>query len=149
MKLEGDKNLPGKPADIFHRLLDPEMLARCIKGCENLEALESTSDGPRLYLARVRVGIGLVKGSFKANVSLSEIEAPSGYTIAVTARSVVGSATGTARVTLASHDERTHLKWHADTRVSGIIAAVGQRVLGAAAKRFTDTFFERLAAEVE
>lgn len=144
MKLGGTAQLNGTPGALFDRLLDPETLRRCIKGCETLEELPDQEDGVHGYAATVKVGIGAIKGRFKATVSLSEIVAPASYAMSIAAKSPVGYLSGTARIKLESGSDGTTLTWAADAKVSGVIAAVGQRLLGAAAQRFADDFFTRL-----
>lgn len=144
MKLEGNSHLNGTPDALFGRLLDPETLRRCIKGCESLEELPDQDEGTRGYAAAVKVGIGAIKGRFKATVSLSDIVAPTSYAMSIAARSPVGHLRGTAHIRLAPDDEGTALTWKADAQVSGVIAAVGQRLLGVAAQKFADDFFNRL-----
>ena len=144
MKLEGTAQLNGTPDALFGRLLDPETLRRCIKGCESLEELPDQDEGTRGYAAAVKVGIGAIKGRFKATVSLSDIDAPTAYAMSITAKSPVGRLSGTAHIELTPNGAGTSLTWSADAKVSGVIAAVGQRLIGAAAQKFADDFFNRL-----
>ena len=144
MKLEGTAQLNGTPDARFGRLLDPETLQRCIKGCEALEELPDQDEDTRGYAAAVKVGIGAIKGRFKATVSLSDIDAPTSYAMSIAAKSPVGRLNGTAQIEFAPNDAGTALTWSADAKVSGVIAAVGQRLIGAAAQKFADDFFNRL-----
>lgn len=148
MKLEGNAELTGLPEAVFGRLLDPETLRRCIKGCETLDEMQDQPEGTRAYAATVKVGVGAIKGRFKATVSLSEIVEPTAYDMSIAAKSPVGHISGTAHVVLSAKDDDTSLTWNADAKVSGVIAAVGQRLLGAAAQKFANDFFTRVREEL-
>jgi len=148
VRVEGTAKLAGKPAALFDRLLDPDTLRSCIKGCESFDVDPDADPDARAYVATVKVGVGAVKGRFRTTVALSGIEPPVRYTMNISAKSPVGRANGTAVVQLEEREGETHLAWETDVRVSGVIAAVGQRLLGAAAKRFAGQFFEQLQATV-
>ena len=119
-------------------------MRRCIRGCESLEVLPESEDAARRYATTVRVGVGAIKGRFEATVSLSDIVAPESYAMSIAAQSPVGHIDGTADIRLSKSDDGTSLQWSAEAKVSGVIAAVGQRLLGAAAQKFANDFFFRL-----
>ncbi len=144
MKLDGTANLDGSPVELFDQLLDPGTLRRCIRGCESLEVLPEEGDAARRYATTVRVGVGAIKGRFDAEVAISDIVAPDSYSMSISAKSPVGHISGTADIKLSPGSDGTVLNWTADAKVSGIIAAVGQRLLGAAAQKFANDFFFRL-----
>ena len=144
MKVSGEARVTGPPAAVFERLQEPELLARCIPGCEAM-----TRKGPGVYEAVVKVGIGSVKGTFKATVTLSDLDPPNGYSMGLEGKSPVGHAKGTAGVALAEVPEGTLLTYDGDARVSGLIAAVGQRLLGITANKMAREFFERVRGELD
>ena len=144
MNLDGTANLDGSPDGLFDQLLDPDTLRRCIRGCESLKVLPEEGDSARRYATTVRVGVGAIKGRFDAEVAISDIVVPDSYSMSINAKSPVGHISGTADIKLTAGADGTVLNWTADAKVSGIIAAVGQRLLGAAAQKFANDFFFRL-----
>ena len=60
-----------------------------------------------------------------------------------------GFVKSTARIQLVDKGEQTELHCDADAQVGGLIAAIGSRLIGAAAKKMMDDFFKRFAEQVE
>lgn len=141
--LEGEALFAAPPAEVFPRLLDPAVLKRCIPGCESLE-----DRGGGRYEAVLKLGVGAVKGTFKAAIALADLDPPRGFSLGVDAKSLVGSGSGSVRVTLAPEGAGTRLRYAGELRATGVIAAVGQRLLGAGARNTADGFFAGLAREV-
>lgn len=140
LNLEGKATLPGAPEMVFDRLLDPAVLKRCITGCESLEPT-----GPGAYLAVVKFGVGAIKGTFRATLTVSEVNRPSSCRIAIEGKSPVGYVQGGAVVTLVADGAGTALTYAGEGKISGMLAAVGQRLIGAASQKCADEFFERFA----
>ena len=59
MKIEGTHEVQAKRERVFAALVDPEVLKRCIPGCERLE-----KTGDNAYAATLRAGVGSIKGLF-------------------------------------------------------------------------------------
>jgi carbon monoxide dehydrogenase subunit G len=143
LKLEGSAQVALEPAAVFDQLLDPKVLARCIPGCERMEKNE---DGA--YETLVSAGIGAVKGSFKGVVTLSDVVAPERYRLSISGKSPVGYIDGGALISLEPADDGTTIRYDGEAKVSGKIAAVGGRLIDAAARTLVRNFFDRLAVEV-
>lgn len=143
MKLEGSIELGATPEVAFDHLHDPAMLARCIPGCDDIER---QADGS--YRARMSAGIGAVRGRFEGTVALTDIDRPRSYTMALDGISRVGHVRGSAVIRLEATQGGTRVLWRGSGQVSGLIAAVGSRLVEVAARKLVGMFFERLAAEV-
>ena len=61
MKLEGDYHFDVERQRFFDSILDPEILARTMPGCEKLELVEEGK-----YKGLLNLAIGPVKGSSRA-----------------------------------------------------------------------------------
>ena len=144
MKIRGEASVEREREVVFERMLDPAILARCLPGCEKMEQI-----APGAYRVTVKIGIGAVKGTFQADVALSDLEPPESYTMTLEGKSPVGHARGSASICLAAAvDGVTGITYEGDARISGTIAAVGQRLLGATANKMARTFFQRMASEI-
>lgn len=145
MRVRGSATAPGDREHVFDRLLDPDVLARCIPGCESLEKQSEDK-----YVVTVTAGVGAVKGTFKGDVEISKIERPECYTMTIGGKSPVGHARGQIGLVLeVDEDGATRIEYDGEIKVSGMIAAVGQRLLGAAARKLTGEFFTNLQTEFE
>ena len=147
MKLSGQTELEGTPEEIFKSLLDPLILRRSIPGCESLE-----ETAPSTYEITVKAGIGSVRGTFKGEVQLTDVVAPESYSMSVKGKSSVGHAEGGASVKLEAQGEGdqtlTLIHYEGQAKVSGMIAAVGGRLVQVAAKKIAQQFFDKIGEEL-
>jgi uncharacterized protein len=139
MKITGSHEV-NTPRDLlYNALIDPEILQRCIPGCESLE---KTADDT--YVATIKVGIGPVKGTFKGNVRLEDMQPPSHYRMIVDGKGAPGFVKGTGDFNLGERDGETAIAYEGEVQVGGVIAGVGQRMIEAAAKMLASQFFKNL-----
>lgn len=150
MNLQGERLIPTGLDATWAALNDPEVLKACITGCESLER---TADDAFAALLAVRVGP--VSARFKGNLKLSNVVAPTSYTIHFDGQGgVAGFGKGSAHVTLAPEGAgQTRLNYSAQAQVGGKIAQVGSRLVDAAAGKMSGDFFDafeaRLRSEAE
>jgi carbon monoxide dehydrogenase subunit G len=142
MNIDGTQQLHAPRERIFAALIDPEILRRCIPGCESLEKV-----GDNLFAATMKAGIGSIKGTFKGEVRLEDVRAPEHYRIVVNGKGVVGFAKGAANFDLEDSGEGTLIKYSGEMQLGGTIAAVGQRMIVGAARMMATKFFTTLEAE--
>jgi len=130
---------------VFEALNDPDILRRCIPGCESLE---KTSDNE--MNATVMAKVGPVKAKFKGDVTLSDVNPPESYTISGQGKGgAAGFAKGSASVTLDAVENATNMTYHVKADVGGKLAQLGSRLIDGVAKRLANEFFEAFKAEVE
>ncbi len=139
MKIEGANEIPAPRDRVWAALFDPEMLAQAIPGCEKLEAI-----GPDEYKAVMKVGVGPVKGTFEGKVRLTEQEPPNRYKMSMEGSGGPGFVRGEAVMELAPVDAGTRVNYNADVQIGGLIASVGQRMLGGVSRMMLDQFFNRM-----
>jgi carbon monoxide dehydrogenase subunit G len=143
VRLSATYQIPAPRERVFAALTDPAVLQRVIEGCESFVKRE---DG--VYEARLKVGIGSIKGTYTGHVRMQDVNPPESYTLLVDGRGTPGFVTGSASIRLKEHDGATELTSDAEAQVGGVIAAVGSRLIEAAARRMMDRFFEALAREL-
>jgi len=139
MKIEGSSDIPVARQQVWDAFLDPNVLAKAIPGCEKLEAM-----GEGEYKATMKVGVGPIKGTFEGKVRLFDLEPPNKYRMAVEGTGGPGFVRGDAGMALSDADNGTHVAYTADIQVGGLIASVGQRMLGGVSKMMLDQFFSRM-----
>jgi uncharacterized protein len=145
MKLSGNRQLNAPQAQVWAKLNDVDVLARCIPGCEKLERVSETE-----LKALVGLKIGPMSTKFTGDVTLSDIIAPNSYRISGTGKGgPAGMASGGANVKLEAKHGGTLLTYDVDANVSGKIAQLGQRLIDATAAQLAEKFFTNFAAEVE
>ena len=144
MEMTGEYKIPAPREKVWDALNDPEILAKCIPGCQELN-----KDSETELSATVKSKVGPVSATFKGKVTLSEIDAPNGYRISGEGSGgVAGFAKGGAEVKLAEDDGNTVLTYVADAQVGGKLAQIGSRLIDSTAKKMANEFFGKFADEV-
>jgi hypothetical protein len=143
MQMNDIQRVPASKAKVWAALNDPEILKRCIPGCQSLAMTSPTE-----MTATVVVKVGPVKATFSGKVKLSDLDPPNGYRIAGEGSGgVAGFAKGGATVKLeAESAEVTNLQYAVDANVGGKLAQLGGRLVDSTAKKLAEEFFENFAA---
>ena len=133
------------PSALWPKLLDPEVLQKAIPGCEHI--VREGEDG---YRIRLNIRIAGIGGTYVAVLSMKDKIPPSSLLLVGEARGDLGSGGGKANVSLSLNTAGgTELRYSYSAAVSGKIASVGHRMLGAATRLIINDFFERLASTIE
>lgn len=144
MKVDGSYTFSASREDVWAKLLDPKVLAACIPGCRELNAL-----GPDRYGIVLTVGVGAITGTYAGEVALTDMVPPNSLKMLVQGKGPGGTIKGEAVVRLVERDGKTEVTVEGDSQVSGLLARVGQRLLGGVSQMLLGQFFEGLKANVE
>lgn len=136
---EGSARLAAPPDQVWRALLDPDRLAAAIPGCHRLELA-----GEHDYRAEVSLGVGPVRGRFRAQVRLTELDPPRAATLSGELAGPLGAAQGRGRVRLAADGAGARIDYDYEVETGGKVAAVGGRMIEGAARAVVGQFFQRL-----
>ena len=132
-------------ARVYEALNDPDVLRRCIPGCESLEKISEDR-----MTAVVTAKIGPVKAKFSGEVELSDLNPPESYTISGQGKGgAAGFAKGGAAIRLEEDSGATNLHYDVKADVGGKLAQLGSRLIDGVAKHLAKDFFTAFKAEVE
>src|SRR5882672_10354013 len=120
MKLEGSYDVKAPRQKVWSAFLDPETLRKAIPGCEKLEMIAADE-----YKATLKIGVAAVKGTFEGKVRLLDKKPSDSYRLAAEGSGGPGFV-----------------------QVGGLIAGVGQRMLGGVSKMMADQFFNRMSEQL-
>jgi uncharacterized protein len=141
MEMSGEYRIPAPREAVWRALNDAAILKECIPGCQSLDKTSDTT-----MTAKVQAKVGPVKATFTGDVTLSNIDPPSGYTISGEGKGgVAGFAKGGADVALEEAGDDTILRYTAKAQVGGKLAQIGARLIDATAKQLADEFFSNFA----
>lgn len=147
MDMTGEYLIAAPRDMVWAALNDPEILKSCIAGCDEL-----VRSGDNEFTARVTAKIGPVKAGFGGKVTLSDIDAPNGYTITGEGQGgAAGFAKGSAKVALEVQNggAATLLRYTAGAQIGGKLAQIGSRLVEGSAKKMADEFFAAFAERVQ
>jgi carbon monoxide dehydrogenase subunit G len=147
MNYQGSQLLPHPPDRVWQALLDPQVLAGCIAGCEQFDRT-----GDNSYKSTVKITIGPVSARFTSTVALTDVLPPHSCTLQFSGQGgVAGFGKGEAKVRLMPRDggAGTQLDWEADAHVGGRLAQIGSRLVEATVRKMSDDFFVRFAAQLD
>ena len=138
MEMKGERALPVDRTTAWRALNEVQLLQGSIPGCERIVA-----NGTGGYDVAIKAAIGPVNARFKGSMVLTDVEAPSSYTIRFEAQGgPAGFARGEARVSLSEVSPRqTLMRYVVSAQVGGRLAQVGSRLIDAAAAALADQFF--------
>lgn len=144
MKLEGSHQLEASRERVYQSLVNPEVLQRCIPGCERLERT-----GENTFSATIRAGVGSIKGLFEGTVRLEDLREPEHFRMVVEGKGAPGFLKGSGDLNLEVDGTGARVNYLGDVQVGGTIASVGQRMIQGSAKMMAAQFFTCLGAEAK
>jgi 2-furoyl-CoA dehydrogenase large subunit len=138
---EGEALVAAPAQQVWDMLLDPTTLQAVIPGCHNVERLSDTH-----FRADVTIGIGPVKGRYRADVRLSDLDPPNAVTLGGAAEGGLGFGSGEGRITLVPRETGgTTIHYVYEAAIGGKVASIGGRLLDGAARVIIGQFFAALA----
>jgi hypothetical protein len=144
MKIQGEHTFDAPRERVWRALLDPEVLARTLPGCERLERTAENE-----FRGVLNVQVGPVKGQFQGTLQLSDLIPLEGYHMKLEGSGPAGFMNGAGDLRLADAPAAgTLLRYDLDAQVGGKLAGVGQRLIESSARSITKQGLEGLAREL-
>jgi len=145
MDIKGEYQIHASRERVWQALNDPEMLKRCIPGCESLEQV-----GEDEFAARIMAAIGPVRARFNTALSITDSQPPESYRLVGEGKGgAAGFGSGSARVRLEDKDGGTLLSYDAELKVGGKLAQVGSRLVVGATRKMADEFFGAFSTQID
>jgi carbon monoxide dehydrogenase subunit G len=147
MKLDiGGSEMIAAPVErLWQALNDPAVLTACIPGCKSM-----TETGPDAYRLEMQLRVAAVGGSFEGAIALHDKEPPRTCRITVSGAGTLGHGNGEARFEISPEgDGGSRLSYQGTGEIGGLVAGVGQRVLGSVSKHLVGRFFTALRKHFE
>ncbi len=144
MELSGVYSFNAPRQAVWQALMDAEVLARIMPGCEKLEP-----SGDNQYQGVIKIKVGPVQGEFQGLVRLSQLNPPESYHITVDGKGAPGFIKGEGQVRLEEQGSRTIMHYAGKAQIGGRIASVGQRLLDSSAKSITKQALEGLEQQIQ
>ena len=144
MHLTGNHVFAAPPEKVWALLMDTPTLAKLVPGITSLEQVEENT-----YKALLGVKLGPVNANFLGHLQLEDLKPPHSFTMKVQQNSKVGNAAATIGIGLQSVDgKQTEVSFEGDVKLSGMLATMGQRLIGSVAQTLSKQFFLNLEKEL-
>lgn len=144
IELAGEYEFAAPQELIWQMVMDPEILATIISGCEKLERVD---DNTLQGLLNLRVGP--VQGVFRGKVESTDVQPPNSLHMIINGSGPAGVVRGEGNLSLEALATTTRLRYDGAVQVSGRIANVGQRVMDSSAKSIVRQCLQNLERQVE
>jgi 2-furoyl-CoA dehydrogenase large subunit len=139
---EGSATVRAPRQAVWDMLLDPKTLEKVVPGAHGIERVSDTH-----FRADVTLGVGPVKGRYKAEIRLADLIPPRSLTLSGQASGALGFGGGTGFVTLEETNGTTTIRYRYEAGIGGKVASVGGRLLDGAARFLIGQFFAALAKQ--
>ncbi len=139
MKLSGTYRFDLPRERLWATLMDTAAVGACIPGVSAFNPL-----GNDRYEIELSVRVGVVSGSYKGTLAITDVVEPESYRMTVQGSGGRTEIRGAGSLALADDGGATELSFEGDVQVTGVLARVGQRLMGSVAKSQIDRFFDCL-----
>ena len=145
MQLAGKHVVNATPSKVWEMLMDTDTLARIVPGISRLE-----KSGDNSFKSFLEIKLGPVNSLFTGDLQLEDIVEQKSFTLKVQQKSKIGNANAAIRINLLPvTDSQTEVVFDGDAKLSGMLAGMGQRLIGGVSNTLTKQFFSNLEKELE
>jgi len=144
MHFEGKAVVKAPVDNVWKFISTPESIAQCLPGVDEYKVL----DGKRTE-AKVKIGVGFIKGTFKVNSRVLE-EDPANHRAKIL---IDGSGAASAfraeiQISCNPHPEGSELGWVADATVSGPLGSIAKGLIENTSQKVVNQTLECVTSKV-
>ena len=138
MHFEGKAVVKAPVDKVWNFISTPESIAQCLPGVEEYKVL----DGKRTE-AKVKIGVGFIKGTFKVNSRVLE-EDPVNHRakLSIDGSGVTSAFRAEIQISCNPHPEGSELAWIAEATVSGPLGSVAKGLIENASQKVVNQTLE-------
>jgi uncharacterized protein len=142
--LDGKFSIKAPPEKVFSSLSDPQFMVSCIPDLQSSSIIDQDH-----FNAKVKVGIGLVRGNVEMKFAMADKEPPK-------RAKLIGDGSGAGSkmhieslFDLSSENTGTTMSWSADADLSGLMAGIGGPVLKSQSEKQVNQIFANIKSKLE
>ena len=144
MQITGTNIIAAPGHRVWSALNDPEVLRRCLPGCESVERTS-----PEDFKIVMTASVGPLKARFNGKLRMTDARPPTDCVLQFEGQGgAMGFGKGSSTVSLREVPEGTELTYTAEAQVGGKLAQVGSRLIDGVARKMSDDFFKAFRNQV-
>lgn len=129
---------------LWNFISTPESIAQCLPGVEEYKI----TDGKKIE-AKVKMGVGFIKGTFKVNSRVTEEDPITHHAkLSVDGSGATSAFKAEIMISCNPHPEGTELGWVADATISGPLGGIAKGLLESAAQKIVNQTLECITQKV-
>lgn len=147
MRIEKRFRVAATPDRIWSFITNPELVAPCIPGCQDVEVIE-----PGRYRASIKVQVGPISAAFSVSIEARELRPPqfAEYAIQGDEGGKASRLSATSRLTISQlEDTECEVTYASEISISGRLGKFGAGVMKKIADNLGEKFVQSLTALVE
>jgi carbon monoxide dehydrogenase subunit G len=144
MHFEGKAVVKAPVDKVWNFISTPESIAQCLPGVEEYKVL----DGKRTE-AKLKIGVGFIKGTFKVNSRVLEEDPVSHRAkLLIDGSGVTSAFKADIQISCNPHPEGSELAWIAEATVSGPLGSVAKGLIENASQKVVNQTLECVTNKV-
>jgi carbon monoxide dehydrogenase subunit G len=144
MIFEGKYELKTPRERLWEFINDPAKISKCLPDLKSLNV-----ESAEKFLATIPVGVGFIKADFKFKIEIIDKQPISSVRVKAVGTGSGSSITIDTLIELNEIPEGSELKYTSETKVGGMIASLGQRLIRDAAEKIIVGVFTCVKQQVE
>lgn len=131
LHLEGDKDFPLPPGEVWAKLSDCPFLAQCVPGMVSIK-----ESSPERAIVILKPGFSFVRSTLEITLQRLEATPETHLRYQIDGKGIGNSSTVDSVLSLTPQGEGTRVHWAADiTQLGGLLKAIPQGLIKASAER--------------
>src|SRR5437588_4331213 len=143
MNIEGTYTLQAPPTEVWHSLLDTQLLQQTVPGIESIEQVSENT-----YAIVFNIKHAPLEGIYQGNVTLSEQHYPYYYRLTFEGEGEHGTISGVGSIHLNEYNETTVIAYKGTLTYSKQATLLQPKLIKGAAKLLIQQFFTTLATQL-
>lgn len=144
MQFSGREEIKAPPEKVFDFLIDPQNFAKGIPDIKKIEVIS-----PDKFRVTAKLGISFLRGVFVIDFTIKEADRPKRADLHGHGSGVGSAVDLDINVNLEEKNGNTVMEWKADAKISGMLASLGQRMIGSVAEKLVRQIFENIKKNLE
>lgn len=145
MHFEGSFDVEASIGKVYATLTDPNAVAKSLPDLQNLEVLSEDR-----FKAKFKVGVSYIRGTVSLDFTIAEKVQNKHAKLVGHGSGLQSSIDIETSFNLSEKEgNKTRVDWVAESKVGGLIAGVGSKMLGSASEKQIQTLVDSIKAQLE